>query len=620
MFHNLMKWSCVAAVVLLLAGNGAWAVDILDGTGSPDLSFSGFELWLDASDVNADGIADSYMDGTEIYDWTDKTHYYMAGNPYGINIPTVNTVAAVNNMPVVTLDEVELDMPLYTSLNPGTDPFYVFAVGASFTEGDDDSVWVRQGNQYSMSEGWSVMAGYKGAAVRAGDGVTRASQTSAWLNLGDFGLVTMALSGVNGVDTPTITGALSGMSSVWVNGGIGPTTNEYSESIDSTDPFYVGRADAKSQIAEVLVYRGALTATQIADVEGYLRTKYAIQDPEAPPVGDVVVDQTGNGYDGTFRGTVNSVTESVGGLDQAYSFEEGYIQTPNPGESSTVLSAAMTTGTISGYVKFNADYYDPEATNWSNAVFLGSSWNNGTARLEIDSLGNLRTAARTSSGARSDISPGFESPVAEEWYHVAYSFGVETEDPNLSKTMLVVTDSEGNVSTFDGAAYDATLTFDLTDLCIAGMSMTDGADRDSFLDGLMNDIRIYGDALSLEDIALLADDDFYSNPVANLLAHYYTGEAANPQIAGDANKDGKVDGSDVTILAGNWQKGVNDGLTASWEEGDFNGDGKVDGSDVTILAGNWQYGVEAAASAVPEPSMLVLILGAMLTGWIIRRK
>ena len=69
---------------------------------------------------------------------------------------------------------------------------------------------------------------------------------------------------------------------------------------------------------------------------------------------------------------------------------------------------------------------------------------------------------------------------------------------------------------------------------------------------------------------------------------------SDEKIAGDANGDGKVDGSDVTILAGNWQKGVGDGLTATWEEGDFNDDGKVDGSDVTILAGNWQYGVTAA--------------------------
>ena len=97
-------------------------------------------------------------------------------------------------------------------------------------------------------------------------------------------------------------------------------------------------------------------------------------------------------------------------------------------------------------------------------------------------------------------------------------------------------------------------------------------------------------------------------------------ESENPQIPGDANNDQKVDGSDVTILAGNWQKGVSDGQTANWEDGDFNGDGKVDGSDVTILAGNWQYGVTAAATSVPEPSMILLILGGLLSTLLIRRK
>lgn len=55
------------------------------------------------------------------------------------------------------------------------------------------------------------------------------------------------------------------------------------------------------------------------------------------------------------------------------------------------------------------------------------------------------------------------------------------------------------------------------------------------------------------------------------------------RLTGDANLDGMVDGSDVTILAGNWQA-----TNASWGKADFNGDGRVDGSDVTILAGNWQ--------------------------------
>ena len=88
-----------------------------------------------------------------------------------------------------------------------------------------------------------------------------------------------------------------------------------------------------------------------------------------------------------------------------------------------------------------------------------------------------------------------------------------------------------------------------------------------------------------------------------------------PPAPGDANEDGKVDGSDVTILAGNWQVGVDDGQTANWGMGDFNGDGKVDGSDVTILAGNWQYGVTAEAASVPEPSTALLLASffALLT-------
>ena len=76
--------------------------------------------------------------------------------------------------------------------------------------------------------------------------------------------------------------------------------------------------------------------------------------------------------------------------------------------------------------------------------------------------------------------------------------------------------------------------------------------------------------------------------------------ASNP-VSGDANFDGKVDGSDVTILAGNWQAGVTGDPNATWSMGDFNGDGKVDGSDVTILAGNWQTGVTSAVVAVSNP-------------------
>ena len=114
-----------------------------------------------------------------------------------------------------------------------------------------------------------------------------------------------------------------------------------------------------------------------------------------------------------------------------------------------------------------------------------------------------------------------------------------------------------------------------------------------------------------------ATDGWDSSDLATVT---FTVNAVNPDIPGDANRDGKVDGSDVTILAGNWQHGVTGTANATWEMGDFNADGKVDGSDVTILAGNWQAGVEAATAAVPEPGTLALLLMAAFSLVLIRRK
>ncbi len=81
------------------------------------------------------------------------------------------------------------------------------------------------------------------------------------------------------------------------------------------------------------------------------------------------------------------------------------------------------------------------------------------------------------------------------------------------------------------------------------------------------------------------------------------------KIAGDANRDGRVDDTDAAILATNWQT-----LTAAtWAMGDFNGDERVDDADATLLAANWQSGVSATASA-PEPSTLAGLLALCLAG------
>ena len=60
---------------------------------------------------------------------------------------------------------------------------------------------------------------------------------------------------------------------------------------------------------------------------------------------------------------------------------------------------------------------------------------------------------------------------------------------------------------------------------------------------------------------------------------YTQGEETLPNIPGDLNGDGAVDGADLTMLLGAW--GTNN------IELDLDGDGTITGADLTILLGNW---------------------------------
>ena len=109
---------------------------------------------------------------------------------------------------------------------------------------------------------------------------------------------------------------------------------------------------------------------------------------------------------------------------------------------------------------------------------------------------------------------------------------------------------------------------------------------------------------------------------------------------GDANLDGKVDVSDLAILAANYRKHVTGTPAQLWAQGDFNGDGVVDVQDLAILAANYRYGVasdavpaydglDAAAiellslagvTAVPEPCTLIMLAAALLGALVYTRR
>jgi hypothetical protein len=56
-----------------------------------------------------------------------------------------------------------------------------------------------------------------------------------------------------------------------------------------------------------------------------------------------------------------------------------------------------------------------------------------------------------------------------------------------------------------------------------------------------------------------------------------------PEIPGDVNSDGIVDGEDLSIVLGYWGVCPSDQDCAA----DISGDGLVDGQDITVVLGYW---------------------------------
>ncbi len=84
---------------------------------------------------------------------------------------------------------------------------------------------------------------------------------------------------------------------------------------------------------------------------------------------------------------------------------------------------------------------------------------------------------------------------------------------------------------------------------------------------------------------------------------------SGPYLPGDANLDGAVNAQDLNELGQRWQA-----MDNLWSHGDFTADGNVNASDLNELGQRWQQVVPAAAAAtaVPEPSALSLLLLASL--------
>jgi hypothetical protein len=85
---------------------------------------------------------------------------------------------------------------------------------------------------------------------------------------------------------------------------------------------------------------------------------------------------------------------------------------------------------------------------------------------------------------------------------------------------------------------------------------------------------------------------------------------------GDANRDGVVNSSDLSLLLTNFN-----GSPRTWDQGDFNDSASVNSSDLSLLLTNFNMsGIPVSATAIPEPSSLVLAGGSLLLSLVVRRR
>ena len=106
------------------------------------------------------------------------------------------------------------------------------------------------------------------------------------------------------------------------------------------------------------------------------------------------------------------------------------------------------------------------------------------------------------------------------------------------------------------------------------------------------------------------DFDTGTSSLKSAQVHYNVGSITVDNLVfagpGDANKDGKVDDNDLSILLTNWNTGT------VWTQGNFKGSTTVDDNDLSILLSNWT----GSGAGVPEPGVLVLLaLGGLGSLW-----
>jgi autotransporter-associated beta strand protein len=292
---------------------------------APTAPLAGSSIWLDATDLNGNGLADNPADGSKVGLWVNK------GSLAGINAsqgnaslqPVVDT-SAMNGRDAVTFTRPSASTSQYLEFNHSAiatlvnNPHTLYAVARTATGGGDSSTNATQA--VVMYPGWHSGLGFSGYPSATGaygtqwvggtsSGGTRSLGESLPYALGETGILGMTVTGSTAAGPSSF--------QLFYNGSAGALKTDTLQLTNYTNNVLrLGTAHTSGtytwgltgDIAEVLVYNSVLSAADRMALERYLAFKWQYATSNLLPAG-TALEISGNGVL-----DLNGATTTIGSL------------------------------------------------------------------------------------------------------------------------------------------------------------------------------------------------------------------------------------------------------------------------------------------------------------------
>ncbi|PTY00482.1 hypothetical protein DB346_15795 [Verrucomicrobia bacterium LW23] len=219
--------------------------------------------------------------------WTDSATGLYTAVPAGAGQPTL-VPNAINGKPAIQFPgDRRVEILNQPELNPTT--LTVVAVGKFDAPGVDQAPFVAKAND-ARNAGWAVV---QTAANSLGAWVVGPAQKSGTYQFSrTWGTVSATYTTSGGQSLATFINNISTGSPVTITGTLGPVTEPLRIGGDGT-------RNLRGAIAEILVFRRALTTQERADLDSYLTEKYGLYRPTATWI-------TTSGYDAAMQARIHA--------------------------------------------------------------------------------------------------------------------------------------------------------------------------------------------------------------------------------------------------------------------------------------------------------------------------